>query len=132
MSHQIAAVRLAAAAAASALLVTAVAPAGSAKDLEVRSSGACSAGATWKLTAKADDGRVEVELEVDSGRRGQTWAWSLADNGVRVRSGSATTTAPSGSFTVERRIPDRAGSDTVTARATHAGQTCRARVVLPG
>ncbi len=33
------------------------APAALAKDPEVRASGSCSAGATWKLKAKGDDGR---------------------------------------------------------------------------
>ena len=116
-----------------ALLATS-APLAGAKDLEVRASGACSAGATWKLKAKADDGRLEVELEVDSNRNGQTWTWAMRDNGVAVGSGSATTVAPSGSFEVERRIANRAGTDTITATARHAasGQTCSARLVFPG
>jgi hypothetical protein len=115
-------------------LVATAAPGALAKGLEVRSSGTCTQGATWKMKAKADDGRLEVELEVDSNRVGQAWAVQMKDNGVLVYSGTRTTVAPSGSFEVERRITNRAGADTITATATHAptGQKCSARVVFPG
>ena len=115
-------------------LVATAAPAALAKSGDVRTSGTCSAGATWKLKAKADDGRLEVELEVDSNRVGQSWSWRIKDNGVLVRSGTATTVAPSGSFEVERRIANRAGTDTITAYARHAasGQTCSAKLVFRG
>ena len=56
----------------------------------------------------------------------------LKDSGVLVWSGTRTTLAPSGSFEVERRIANRAGTDTITAYARHAtsGQTCSARLSL--
>lgn len=125
--------RTLAAAALTTVLAATAAPAAIAKDAEVRASGTCSRGAVWKLKAKADDGRLEVELEVDSNRVGQVWSWSMSDNGARVASGSARTLAPSGSFEVERRIANRAGADVITATSRHAatGQTCRARVVFP-
>jgi hypothetical protein len=96
----------------------------------VRSSGGCSAGATWTVKAKHDDGRLEVEAEVDSNRAGQSWNWRISDNGTRVRSGSATTKAPSGSFTVQRRIADRTGVDHLVFRSSSpaSGQTCRGTV----
>jgi len=114
-------------------LVATAAPAALAKGHEVRTSGACSQGATWKLKAKTDNGRLEVEFEVDSNRVGQSWSVQLKDNGVLVYSGTSTTIAPSGSFEVQRRIADRAGKDTITAYAEHAasGQTCSARIVFP-
>ncbi|MBT9256559.1 hypothetical protein KMZ32_14110 [Phycicoccus sp. MAQZ13P-2] len=124
--------RVAATAAVAAALVAGAAPATFAKSPESKASGTCSQGATWKLKAKADNGRVQVELEVDSNRNGQSWAWTLRDNGTKVGSGTAVTVAPSGSFTVARRIANRAGTDTITAVATHAGQTCSARVVFAG
>ncbi|QKE83651.1 hypothetical protein [Arthrobacter sp. NEB 688] len=124
--------RVAATAAVAAALVAGAAPATFAKSPVSQASGTCSQGATWKLKAKADNGRVEVELEVDSNRAGQTWAWTLRDNGTKVGSGSAVTVAPSGSFSVDRRITNRAGTDTITAVATHGTQTCSARVVFRG
>src|SRR4051812_3497230 len=71
-----------------------------AKDGRVKTSGSCSSGATWKLKAQPDDGRVEVELEVDSNVVGQTWSVQIADNGTSIFSGTRRTTAPSGSFEV--------------------------------
>jgi hypothetical protein len=110
------------------------APAATAKGLEVRASGSCSLGATWKLKAKQDNARIQTELEVDRNRVGQTWSVRLFDNGVLVASGTATTVAPSGSFTFRRIIANRAGNDTITAVATYAptGEVCRAKVVYPG
>lgn len=114
-------------------LVATAAPSALAKGPEVRASGTCSQGAVWKLKAKADDGRLQVELEVDSNRVGQTWSVWIKDNGVLVHSGTKRTVAPSGSFHVERRIANRAGADTITAWAEHGptGQTCSARIVFP-
>ncbi len=113
-------------------LVATAAPAALAKGPEVRKSGACSNGATWKLKAKTDDGRLEVEFEVDSNRVGQSWSVRMKDNGVLVHTSTRKTLAPSGSFEVERRIANRAGKDTITAYARHAatGQTCYARIVF--
>ena len=111
-------------AAATALLVPA-AP-GFAKDGEVIRRGSCTGASDWKLKAKPDDGRLEVEFEVDSNRNGQVWSVRMTDNGVQVFSGTRTTQPPSGSFSVERRIANRAGADTIRARATNArtGESC--------
>ena len=88
-------------------------------------TGACSGGADWKLKVKTDDGRLEVEGEVDSNTVGQRWRWAIRHNGSVSDRGSATTTGRSGSFSVERKIVDIAGTDRVVFRAVHDGQTCR-------
>jgi hypothetical protein len=64
------------AALATALLVLAPAAfAGGARDDRgVVKSGRCSAGATWKLKAKFDDGRLQTEFEVDQNRVGRPGA----------------------------------------------------------
>lgn len=118
---------LVALAAAAATAATA-APA-SAADGVVR-TGSCSGATDWKLKAKHDNGRLEVEFQVDSNRVGQAWNWRLTDNGVLAARGTARTVAPSGSFTVERRINDRAGADVVRARAVNpaSGEVCNAQV----
>jgi hypothetical protein len=98
---------------------------------DVRTSGKCSAGSTWKMKAKPDDGRIEVELEVDSNRVGQVWSVALADNGHRIFAGSRRTVAPSGSFELELRSANRAGADRFTATARGAnGEVCSAKVTL--
>ena len=91
---------------------------------EVRKSTTCSDGSHVKIKAKPDDGRLEVEAEVDSNVNGQTWSWRLRRNGVSVAHGSKQTKAPSGSFSIERRIGNPAGQDTIRFRATHAGEVC--------
>lgn len=103
-------------------------------DRETRTSGQCSASSDWKLKAKADDGRLEVELEVDSNRNRQRWSVAIRDNGVRVFRGARRTVAPSGSFSVERHIANRAGRDRITARAVNArtGERCSAVLVYRG
>jgi hypothetical protein len=98
----------------------------------VERRGLCNSGATWKLKAKPDNGRIEVEFEVDSNRVGQVWSVRIGDNGVTVFQGDRRTVAPSGSFSVERLVADRAGVDTFTAVATNAatGQRCSGSVRL--
>ncbi len=93
-------------------------------DDRVIRTGSCSAGADWKLKVKTDDGRLEVEGEVDTNRAGQAWAWTIRHNGSVSARGTSTTTARSGSFEVERKIVNLAGTDRVVFRATYAGQTC--------
>jgi len=90
--------------------------------------GSCTAATDWKLKAKPRDGRMEVEFEVDSNVTGQRWTYTLLHDGVVKASGTRTTRAPSGSFSVERRLPNAPGVHTFRATATNAatGETCRA------
>ena len=97
---------------------------------DVRRSGSCSASTDWKIKAKPDDGRIEVEAEIDSNRNGQTWRWTLRHEGNVAATGRSTTHAPSGSFSVERRTSNTAGADTFRFRAVHGGEVCLARVRL--
>ena len=87
--------------------------------------GSCTGSADWKLKVKTDNGRLEVEGEVDSNINGQRWAWTIRHNGSVSARGTATTVGPSGSFDVERRVVDLAGTDQVVFRAVHAGEVCR-------
>lgn len=95
-------------------------------DDEVIREGNCSGSADWKLKVKTDDGRLEVEGEVDSNVRGQHWHWRILRNGNVAVRGTATTTGRSGSFSVERRVTNGPGSDRIGFRARNAasGQTC--------
>jgi hypothetical protein len=121
-------------AALTAALVVTGAPLAQAKagDGRIIRTGSCSGSADWKLKAKHDDGRIELEYEVDSNRSGQTWRVRVRDNGVRVVATRATTGGPSGSFDIERRVPNRAGSDSFVARARDlsSGQLCVARLTF--
>jgi hypothetical protein len=94
-------------------------------DDRVIRTGSCSAGADWKLKVKTDDGRLEVEGEIDSNGAGQQWRWTIRHNGSVSDRGTATTTARSGSFEVERKVVDLAGTDALVFRAVRDGQVCR-------
>lgn len=90
--------------------------------------GTCTAATDWKLKAKPRDGRLEVEFEVDSNVSGQRWTYTVSHDGVVKASGTRTTGAPSGSFSVERRLPNAPGVHTISARGMNAstGETCQA------
>jgi hypothetical protein len=98
---------------------------GGGDDDRVIRTGSCSGSADWKLKVKTDDGRLEVEGEIDSNVAGQQWRWTLRHNGSVSDRGTGTTGGRSGSFDVERRIVDLAGTDVVTFRAVRDGQVCR-------
>jgi hypothetical protein len=105
----------------------ALAPAASAKDGDVRVTGRCTGAATSKLKLSEEDGRIEVEFEVDQNRNGVRWRVVLRRNGATFFTGTRVTRAPSGSFELRRLTADGAGTDVVSARATSpGGQVCRA------
>jgi hypothetical protein len=83
-----------------------------------------------ELKAKPDDGRLEVEFEVDTNRAGQTWQVRITDNGQLVARRSARTVAPSGSFTVHAHPANRAGADVIRTVGVRGDNTCSATVRL--
>lgn len=97
-----------------------------ANDADVIREGNCSGAADWKLKASPENGRIEVEGEVDA-RKGQTWRWRILHNGNVSARGTSTTKAPSGSFEVRRVVVNAAGADRIGWRARNVatGQTCR-------
>jgi hypothetical protein len=98
---------------------------------EKRVAGRCDGRSTSKLKVKHDDGRIEAEFEVDQNRNGVKWGVQLRRNGRVVVSTSATTRAPSGSFSVERKLADGPGSDRITARAVSpSGEICTATATI--
>lgn len=98
----------------------------------VRVTGTCTDGSTAKLKIKPDNGRVEVEFEVDENRNGSRWGVTLKRNGTRVVSRSAVTRAPSGSFSVNALIAAGSPRTRVAAVARRAatGEVCRATATL--
>ena len=103
---------------------------GNARD--VRVSGTCTLRSTAKLKLSPENGRVEVEFEVDENRNGKTWTVVMNRNGNRVVSRKAVTRAPSGSFEARAVLAAGAPKTTVTAVARRAatGEVCRATATL--
>lgn len=106
-----------------ALPATAIAKGGG-NDRDVRSTGSCTATSSAKMKLSPENGRIEVEFEVDQNRNGVTWNWSLARAGVSLAGGTAVTIAPSGSFEVRRLVSNTPGTDTIVATATRPGESC--------
>ena len=98
-------------------------------DREVRASRSCATG-TIKVKAKADDGRIEVEGEVDTNRKGQSWSWTMRRDGTVAARGTGVTAGASGSFSVERKVANPAGSDRIVFRAVRGGTTCSVAVTF--
>ncbi len=118
-----------AAAAIAALAVPVAAPA-SGGGGGVSNAGTCSGASTSKIKAKPDNGRIEVEFEVDQNRNGVKWNVKLKDNSAVAFTGTATTKGPSGSFSVRRKIGDAAGGDSIVGigRNPKSGERCVAKV----
>ena len=95
-------------------------------------TGSCSATTDWKTQAKLDDGRIEVEGEVDSNRTGQTWHWTVRQNGAMADRGTGVTAGRSGSFSIERHLRNTAGTDMFVFRAMNPAtrEVCRGTVAF--
>ena len=98
-----------------------------AKDGDVLVRGTCSGSSTAKLKLSEEDGRIEVEFEVDQNRNGVAWTVVLTRNGARVARLVRVTRAPSGSFEARRVLANPAGADVVRATAQRRGESCSAR-----
>lgn len=109
------------------LVLTSVGVAG-ARDGDVEVRGRCNGGSQAELKLSDEDGRIEIEFEVDQNRVGQRWRVAVRDDGARVLRTRATTTAPSGSFEVRTVVADSPGRDVIRARARNlrTGEICRA------
>ena len=101
-------------------------PGAFANDADVIRTGSCSGASDWKLKLSPENGRIEVEFEVDQNVVGDTWRVVMRHNGVRFFRGRRTTQAPSGSFEVRRVADNLAGTDSFRARAVNLSteETC--------
>jgi hypothetical protein len=96
----------------------------------VRIAGTCDNTSSSKLKVKRDDGRLKFEFEVDQNVSGVVWDVEVTNDGKLVFQGERTTSDPSGSFSVERRVR-HATSGTIVATATTKGETCTATLTIP-
>jgi hypothetical protein len=102
-------------------------PAGVAKDGDVLAAGTCTKSSTSKLKLSPEDGRMEVEFEVDQNRNGLRWSVVISRGGNAIARLSRVTRPPSGSF--EARVV--ANGRSFSARATsRSGEVCRARASI--
>ena len=95
----------------------------------VRVAGTCSDTSASNLKVKRDNGRLQVEFEVDQNHGGVPWTIELRKDGRLVFEGTRMTAAPSGSFSLHRHMGGAKGL--IKARATRNGETCSA-TIQPG
>jgi hypothetical protein len=94
---------------------------------DVRRAGVCTAQSTSKLKLSPEDGRLEVEFEVDENRVGRVWRVGIAVNGRTVVTRRAVTRGPSGSFEVRAVLSVPAGARiAAVGRRPATGEVCRA------
>ncbi len=115
-----------------ALTMAAAAVPAHAGNADVIRRGSCSGRTDWKLKLSPEDGRIEVEFEVDSNRVGQTWRVRIEKNGHDIFRGTRVTRGPSGSFEVRLVTPNRAGNDVFRAHARNgaSGEACLGRATF--
>ena len=114
-----------------ALLLGGTAPPALARAGDVIRTGACSGRGDWKLKLSEDNGRIEVEYEVDQNRVGDVWRVRIRHDGDLVFAARRTTRAPSGSFTLRLLQRNRVGDDVFRGRAVNlrTGEICGGRAV---
>jgi len=107
-------------------------PAALANDRDVERSGSCSGRSDWKLKLSPEDGRLEVEFEVDQNVVGDRWRVTIKHEGDRIFRGVRETKGPSGSFEVRTVANNTAGSDAFTAKARNLStdETCVGRASI--
>ena len=109
-----------------AVLLVAV-PLASAKDGDILRAGTCTVSSTSKIKLSEENGRIEVEFEVDQNRNGVRWLVRISQNGTSVARMARVTRPPSGSFEARIVRPNRAGTDVIRARAmSPSGEVCTA------
>ena len=81
-----------------------VGPAATAKDGDVRRSGSCSGTSDWELKLSWENGKIEVEFEIDQNKVGDEWRVTLKHDGERFFRGMRETKGPSGSFSDFGRV----------------------------
>ena len=116
---------------AAAVSALALGPQAFAKNGDILVRGSCTGPSAAKLKLSEENGRIEVELEVDQNRNGVAWTVVLERNGSRVAKLTRTTRAPSGSFEARRVVANGAGADVIRAKATRTGESCTAKATFP-
>jgi hypothetical protein len=97
---------------------------------EVRRGGTCSRSSDVELRLRGDDGRIRVELEIETGRRGARWRVIVLHERRTAFRGEIRT-RNDGSLELRRSVPDWFGTDTVVVRASGPrAETCRVTATL--
>jgi hypothetical protein len=98
--------------------------AASAAEVDRETAGRCSDTSRWELDLEKGQGRIEVDVEVDSRQAGERWSVSLRHNDKRFYKGVRVTDSD-GEWDVDRVVTNRQGRDKLSFTATSSrGEKC--------
>lgn len=99
---------------------------------DVERHGSCSGSSRWELDLDREHGRIEVDFEVKQGVVGDRWRVKLVHDGDVFFRDLRTTHGDDGSFDVERRTNDAAGTDRFVGKAVNksTGEVCRGTAAI--
>ena len=102
-----------------------------AADVEREKHGSCTGSSRWELQLEREHGRIEIDLDVDTPRSGQTWVVKLKHDGdvfTKVRR----VTDAEGEFEVDRSRNNRPGTDKIGFRAKNkaTGEICKGSLTI--
>jgi hypothetical protein len=118
-------VTLAATAVAALALPLAASAAAEDDDREARVRARCSTGSVASLRLRADEGRIRLELRIDTRRRAAPWSVIVLHERRIAFRGTLRTTS-SGSLRLRRTLPDLYGRNAIVIRANGPGrELCR-------
>ena len=106
-----------------ALFVIAIPAVASAGDRDVIREGSCSDRSDWRIKLSPEDGRIEVEFEVDQNVVGDEWRVRIRHDGELAFRGTRTTRGASGSFELRIVEPNNAAADRFRARARNLSRS---------
>lgn len=103
-----------------------------AKGPRVVARGSCSGGIKTKLTASPENGRIELEYELDNAAPNQAWRIVLRQNG-RVILRTTQRTNGVGDLEARKLTTNANGNDAIRATASRAGGAgaCNLSLVVP-
>jgi hypothetical protein len=98
---------------------------------DLSGKGTCDGDSVAKLAANARGDSIKVKAKVKTSTGGEDWVYLLADNGVNVIYGDATT-APNGKLRVQTSFPNSDGSDVIDFAAQNnvTSELCSAEVTV--
>ncbi len=97
---------------------------------DVRRSGTCTRSSDVEVRLRTDDGRIRVELEIETGRRAAAWSVIVLHERRTAFRGTLRTES-NGSLELRRSVPDWYGRDTIVVRASGPrAETCRVSATL--
>jgi hypothetical protein len=98
----------------------------SAVEVEREKHGVCTNNSRWELQLERENGRIEIDLEVDTPKAGKTWTVKLRHDGVLFTKVTRVTDAE-GEFEVDRLRNDHPGEDKIFFKAVNqgSGEACK-------